>query len=267
MLIEEVIQFLQSFAPIDLGEDCDNVGLILGSSQESVSSVMTCLTLTPDVAQEAVDRNVQMIVSHHPILFRAVKRLTNETSEGRMLLQLMMAGIGVYSPHTCYDSASGGINQQLAELLGLTGIQPIRPLLSVDSLEAASRGSGRYGDLPEAVSLGEVVSLAKQGLGISCTNFVGDLTKSVRRIGVACGAAAEFMSDAKRLGCDVLLTGEARFHACLEARTLDIALILPGHYATERPAMEKLAVVLQQQFPTLGVFASEAESDPVEWSV
>ena len=75
---------------------------------------MTCLTLTPDVAQEAVDRNVQMIVSHHPILFRAVKRLTNETSEGRMLLQLMMAGIGVYSPHTCYDSASGGINQQLA---------------------------------------------------------------------------------------------------------------------------------------------------------
>lgn len=268
MILTDILTFLDEFAPSELAEEWDNTGLLIGQQSDPVSAIMTCLTLTPDVAEEAVSKKASLVVTHHPILFRAVKKLTDETSEGRMLLSLIRAGVAVYSPHTSYDSAYEGINRQLAESLKLTGVQPLRVVDSGnESTDNAERvGSGRFGDLSKTLSLAEFVDAVKQALDVNHTWFVGDATTTVRRVGIACGAAAEFMSDAARHRCDVLLTGEARFHACLEARTRDIALVLPGHYPTERPAMEHLAQLLRQKFPELNVWASDVETDPVQWA-
>lgn len=267
MLLDEILNFLSDLAPLELSEDWDNTGLLIGQRDDSVSSIMTCLTLTPDVAEEAVSKGASLVITHHPILFRAVKTLTDETSEGRMLLSLIRAGVAVYSPHTSYDSAYEGVNRQLAASLNLTGVKPIRTLDESDSESNDELiGSGRLGDLPAEVSLADFVELVKQALNIDNTWFVGDSAATIRRVGIACGAAAEFMGDAARHGCDVLLTGEARFHACLEARTRGIALVLPGHYPTERPAMENLASRLSKQFPDLTVWASDLETDPVQWA-
>ncbi|MCP4507454.1 MAG: Nif3-like dinuclear metal center hexameric protein, partial [Fuerstiella sp.] len=112
--VSDVIAFLEKFAPPALAEDWDNVGLLVGREAVVVQQVMTCLTLTPDVGAEAVRRGVQLVVSHHPVLFRGTKKITDATSEGRMLLQLIENGLAVYSPHTSFDSAELGINQQLA---------------------------------------------------------------------------------------------------------------------------------------------------------
>jgi dinuclear metal center YbgI/SA1388 family protein len=274
MTVNEILKFLSDYAPAELAEDWDNTGLLIGQRDDVVSSIMTCLTLTPDVAEEAVSKGASLVVTHHPILFRAVQRLTDETSEGRMLLSLIRAGVAVYSPHTSYDSAYEGVNRQLAESLNLTDVRPLRVAEgggdseNADQPDAADEpvGSGRFGDLPSAVSLAEFVEQVKQALGVNHTWFVGDSSATIRRVGIACGAAAEFMGDAAREGCDVLLTGEARFHACLEARTRGIALVLPGHYPTERPAMENLAELLSLQFPDLDVWASDVEADPVKWA-
>jgi dinuclear metal center YbgI/SA1388 family protein len=268
MILTDILTFLSNFAPPELAEDWDNTGLLIGQRDDAVSSIMTCLTLTPDVAEEAVSKGASLVIAHHPILFRAVKKLTDETSEGRMLLSLIRAGVAVYSPHTSYDSAYEGVNRQLADSLNLTNVKPIRTIDGAASDETGDEpiGSGRFGDLPDAVSLADFVELVKQALGIQHTWFVGNSSATIRRVGIACGAAAEFMEDAARHGCDALLTGEARFHACLEARTRGIALVLPGHYPTERPAMENLAERLSQQFPDLNVWASSVEADPVQWS-
>lgn len=268
MLLNEILNFLANFAPIELSEDWDNTGLLIGQQNDPVDSIMTCLTLTPDVAEEAVAKGASLVVTHHPILFRAVKKLTDETSEGRMLLSLIRSGVAVYSPHTSYDSAYEGVNRQLADSLKLANVKPIRTIddAASDKSDDQPIGSGRFGDLPDAVSLVDFVELVKQALEIQNTWFVGDSSSTIRRVGIACGAAAEFMGDAARHGCDVLLTGEARFHACLEARTRGIALVLPGHYPTERPAMQNLAERLNQQFSELSVWASEVEADPVQWS-
>ncbi len=269
MLIRDVLDYLRGFAPLELAEDWDNVGLLIGSQAQPVENVLTCLTLTPNVAAEAIAQRAQLIVTHHPVLFRAVQRLTDQTSEGRMLLDLIRAGVAVYSPHTGYDSAHHGINRQLAQSLGLRSVQPLRLKPQVNSSDdappAAVVGAGRFGDLSRATSLGEFVELVKGVLGVTATHYVGDLDGEVCRVGVACGAAAEFMRDAVREGCDVLLTGEARFHACLEAQSLGIALVVPGHYATERPAMVRLAALLKTEFSELNVWASTSESDPVQW--
>ncbi len=269
MLVRDVLNYVRELAPLELAEDWDNVGLLIGSEDDAISSAMTCLTLTPKVADEAIRKQAQLIVTHHPVLFRAVKQLTTATSEGRVLLDLIRAGIAVYSPHTSWDSAQSGINRQLAQLLELRSVQPLRPKspsVTPDGIVAQPIGAGRFGDLSRPKSLSEFVEFSKRQLGVPYTQFVGDPDREVRRVGVACGAAAEYMRDAAREGCDVLLTGEARFHSCLEAQTLGIALVIPGHYATERPAMVRLASFLKSKFPELTTWPSETETDPVQWA-
>lgn len=263
--LSEILNFLQQFAPLELAEEWDNVGLLIGDENASVSRVITCLTLTPDVAVEAISKNVDLIVSHHPILFRPVKQLTSSTIEGKMLLELIQNSIAVYSPHTAFDSASLGINQRLANDLGLTSVAPIRPLQKVGLPE--ENGSGRYGKLHQSMTLATFLERVREVLGIRNLQYVGDLSAEVCKVAVACGSAADFLQDAHQLGCDVLLTGEARFHACLDARNLGTSLILAGHYATERPAVEQLADAIASSIPDIQTWASEVETDPIEWSL
>src|SRR6202051_2150601 len=117
-----ILDYLDGFAPPRLAADWDNVGLLLGDRMTAVERVMTCLTITPESAAEAVAAGAQLIVTHHPILFRAIKRLTTATSEGRILWSLIQAGVGVYSAHTAYDNAEQGINALLARRLGLLDV-------------------------------------------------------------------------------------------------------------------------------------------------
>src|SRR5437773_6843219 len=114
MKLHDLVSHLRQLAPLELAADWDNVGLLLGDADSEVSRVLTCLTVTPEVAAEAVDSRANLIVSHHPILFRAAKRLTSATTEGRMLLALARAGVAVYSAHTAFDNATGGINDRIA---------------------------------------------------------------------------------------------------------------------------------------------------------
>ena len=153
-----------------LAESWDNTGLLIGREQDAVSKVLTCLTLTPDVAQEAVTSGVQLIVTHHPVLFRPVQRLVGDTAEGAMLLDLIRAGIGVYSPHTSYDSARQGINQQWAEAFGLVSICPLRLFHE----ESDADGSGRFGGLAQPMTLEAFVERVKQTLGVAHTQYVGE---------------------------------------------------------------------------------------------
>jgi dinuclear metal center YbgI/SA1388 family protein len=259
--VADVIAFLREFAPAELAESWDNVGLLVGDESWPVKNVLTCLTLTEDVAREAADSGVGLVVSHHPLLFKAVKRITAETSEGRTLLTLLKSGIAVYSPHTAFDSAAQGINRRLAAKLGLSDIRPLRPAAD-ESLE----GGGRFGQLAEAVPLADFLTQVRDALRLEAVGYVGELDTSVRAVAVACGSAAEFLEDAARHDCDVLVTGEARFHACLEARSRGVAMVLAGHYATERPAVEELASVIAQRFPGLESIPSSVERDPLHWS-
>ncbi len=363
--VRTICNSLKEIAPLNLAEDWDNVGLLLGDDSLEITRVITCLTLTADVADEAIAVGAQFIVTHHPVLFKPVKRLTTDNSEGRMLLALLRHGISVYSPHTAWDNCATGINQQLADLLELQEIAPLRPratsdqvkivtfvpepqldqvrkalwdsgagiignyqncsfhlqgtgtffgsdetkpaigqsgrLEQVDELRlevvcptkqldralaalraahpyeepavdvfsvrahADGSGSGRFGTLVQPLTLEALTDRVGQILHQSTLQFVGQPSQVITQVGIACGAAAEFLRDAHRAGCQALLTGEARFHASLEANDLGLGMILPGHFSTERFAMENLAVRLKSQFPNLEVTASETERDPVKY--
>jgi len=258
--LREICQFLDDFAPPQLAEEWDNIGLLVGDPSQPVSRVMTCLTITPASAAEAVRERADLIVTHHPLPFKPLKRLTTEQTPGRLLLTLIRAGIAVHSPHTAFDSAAAGINQQLAEGLGLTGITALVPAASEQPL-----GSGRRGKPSRPATLGELAFRLKQFLKIDRLQVVGDLHSPVATAAVACGSAGSFLEPAIQTGCQLLVTGETSFHTCLEAEANGISLLLTGHYASERFGVERLAEVLAGQFGGLTVWASRDERDPLTW--
>ncbi|MFM7115871.1 MAG: Nif3-like dinuclear metal center hexameric protein [Planctomycetota bacterium] len=258
--IREVSDYLRAIYPLRLAETWDNVGLLVGNDLAPAARIMTCLTVTPESADEAIEEQVQLIVSHHPLPFHSFKRLTTELTPTRLLWQLAQAGIAIYSPHTAFDSAAEGINQLALERLNCAGIRPLLPKPG----DPEGLGAGRAGDLPSPTSLSEFAARVKTIYDIPCVQFVGQPDRIITRCGSACGSGGSFVGAAADAGCDALLTGEASFHDCLEARARNIALILVGHYASERFGVEQMAERIAEQFPSAQVWPSRRESDPLQ---
>jgi len=257
--VDDIALFLDHFAPPTLAESWDNVGLLIGHRQQPVERLMTCLTVTPASAAEAIAAGANLIVSHHPLPFRALKRLTSDTSEGRILLELIAARVAIFSPHTAFDSAIQGINQRLADGLQLVDVAPLVPA------DEPGQGAGRAGRLSKPSSLLELSERVKTLLSIDNLQFVGDRDAPLAKVGVACGSAGEFLGPAQAAGCQCLVTGEVRFHTALEAESLGMSLVLAGHFASERFAVEQLADVLAAEFPSIKTWASQQEKDPIQW--
>jgi dinuclear metal center YbgI/SA1388 family protein len=261
--VSDISAVLERLAPLAAAEEWDNVGLLVGDRSRNVSRVMTCLTITPTTVAEAVAERAEMIVVHHPLPFRPVSRITTDDMVGRLLWQLIGAGISVYSAHTAFDSAHEGINQQWAERLQLSGVESlIAP--AENAAAAVSPGAGRCGELPSTVALGDFVDRVKQLFALASVRFVGNAAAGLRRVAVACGSGGSFLDAALAKKCDCLITGEAKFHTCLAAEASGIALVLCGHYASERFAMESLAAQLSSQFTDVHVWASRREQDPIQ---
>ena len=262
MLLDSVCRELATIAPLKLAESWDNVGLLVGDRAHPVKRVMTCLTITPNVVKEAVTKNVDLVIAHHPLPFKALQKITSDTVPGTMLLRLMNAGVAIYSAHTAFDSAVEGINQMWADSLQLTSVKPLVPQDPQDS--SNDDGAGRVGKLPSPMPLEDLIQRLAVDVGATMPRRVGPSDQSVTKVAFACGSGGTFLSAAKCRGCDALITGEATFHACLEAESLGIGLGLLGHYWSERFAMERLAQQLAALVPTLEVWASESEHDPIE---
>ena len=257
--VSHIIDSLESLAPRSLAEEWDNVGLLVGSPVWPATRLLTCLTVTPATVQEALEQEVDVIVSHHPLPFHPLKTITSETTAGRLLLELIAGKIAVYSAHTAFDSAQAGINQHLA--IGL-GLQQIEALVPADGVEDAEIGAGRIGTSGGATLL-EMAQRVKDFLGIESVRLVGTDNLQVDQVAIACGSGGSFLQTAVERGCNCLVTGEITFHGCLEAEAQCIGLVLPGHFASERFALLSLADYLREQIPGIEVWASRHESDPI----
>jgi dinuclear metal center YbgI/SA1388 family protein len=261
--VGDIAAALEQIAPLAAAEEWDNVGLLVGDRSRSVSRLMTCLTITPSTAAEAIADHAEMVVVHHPLLFRPITRITADDTIGRLLWELIGAEISVYSAHTAFDSATVGINQQWAEWLQLRNVEPLiaRPM-SASTGEV--QGAGRYGNFPAPTTLGELVDRVKERFALESVRFVGDAGARLQRVAVACGSGGSFLEAARVNACDCLITGEANFHACLAAEAEGVALVLCGHYASERFAMESLAAELSLKFTDVNVWASRREQNPIQ---
>ena len=275
--LDKLCTSLSQIAPLKLAESWDNVGLLVGDRQATIERAMTCLTITPAVVAEAIAERAGLVVTHHPLPFKPLSRITCDSITGRMLWRLIGNGTAIYSAHTAFDSAADGINAQWSRALQLESVQPLLPLeqdsgpqagadgteLNSGDSSAAVLGAGRYGRLREPMALADLVDQCSRLVGARHARLVGDEGHSVTRVGFACGSGGSFLAAAKGCGCDALITGEATFHACLEAESSGIGLGLLGHYWSERFAMEQLARQLSDLHPEVTVWPSRRESDPI----
>lgn len=259
--VQHICQFMESFAPRRLAEEWDNVGLLIGDRNRLAETVMTCLTVTPETVEEAISEGADLIVTHHPVPFRPLKKITTDNVTGKLLLQLIENQCAVYSPHTSFDSAQQGINQRLAEGLGISDPVPLQPIEG----DPDALGSGRYGRLPSPQSVADFLEATKSLLNLNGLHVVTGERDTISKIAVACGSAGQFLNAAIKEGCDCLVIGETNFHTCLEAKANNVVLVLTGHFASERFALEVLAELLKTEFPDCRIWASEKESDPLSW--
>lgn len=255
-----VTEALETIAPLRLAAAWDTVGLLVGSRRPEIARLMTCLSLTPDVAAEAVRAQADIVVTHHPLPFRPVPRITDDEATGRVLLELIHAGIAIWSSHTAWDSAADGINDQLAALLGLDHVAPIEP----DAFHAQA-GFGRAGTAPAGWSVAQLSRHIAGRLGVTGVQVVGDKDREAGRVGIVCGSGGDSLAAVKQAGCTTFLTGEVKLHQALEARAEGLTVIAVGHHASERFAMEVLAQRLAEAVPGLACWASQVETDPLTW--
>jgi len=258
--LRDVTAALERLAPLRLAASWDAVGLLVAPRRSAVARVMTCLTLTPEVADEAVRGRADLVVTHHPLPFRPVPRITPDTGPGRVLLDLIAAGAGIWSSHTAWDSAAGGINDQLADLLELTHVAPIEP-----DAELPAVGFGRVGAAAPGASVADLAARAAAVLDLRHVQIAGDQARPAGRVGIVCGSGGDCIAEVARGGCDTLLTGELKLHQATEAIAAGMAVVAVGHHASERFAMNVLAQRLAEAVDGLACWASRDERDPLGW--
>ena len=255
--VNEILTYIETLAPHSMKMDWDNVGLLCGSRTAEVSKILVALDPFEGVCEEAAAWGAQLIVTHHPLIFRALKSITDDTSIGRSIQLLCREGISAINAHTNLDCAPGGVNDRLAAALGLSQVEVVDPM-GTDA-EGKEWGLLRKGVVTEQ-SLSEFLPTVKAALGCEGLRYV-DGGKPVRKVAVGGGACATELMDAYHAGCDTFVTSDVKYNQFWDAKDLGLTLIDAGHFYTENPITVCLAEKIAARFPEVEVKISETHRD------
>lgn len=259
--VADILKFVESLAPRALKMDWDNVGLLCGSRTAPVTKVLVALDPFEHICAEAAQWGAEVIVTHHPIIFRPVPNVTDETSVGRGLMMLIRNGISAINAHTNLDQAPGGVNDELAKKLGLENVAVLNPAGTTENGE--SWGLLRAGMVDEQ-PLDAFLNRVKTSLGCAGLRYVNG-GKPVHRVCVGGGSCADGMIDALAAGCDTFVTADVKYNQFWDARDLGLNLIDAGHFYTENPVVSVLAEKIAAAFPGVEVRISESHRDCMEF--
>ena len=255
--VHDILSFVETLAPNYMKMDWDNVGLLCGSRSREVHKILLALDPFEAVCQEAVEVGAQLIVTHHPLIFRPLKSVTDDTEVGRSIFLLLSNGISAINAHTNLDCAPGGVNDRLADLLGLQNVEVISP--SGTDAQGRPWGLLRMGQV-KAQSLEEFLPLVKERLGCEGLRYSGS-GKPVCRVAVGGGACGSELMDAVKAGCDTFVTADIKYNQFFDAQALGINLIDAGHFHTENPVISLLAEKISAAFPEIQVVISQKHGD------
>ena len=255
--VNDILLYLETLAPQSMKMDWDNVGLLCGSKTKEVRKILVALDPFESVCKEAAAMEADLLVTHHPLIFQPVNAVTDDTSIGRAILTLIREDISTINAHTNLDCAPGGVNDVLAQALGLEDVQVIAPS-GVDE-EGRPWGLLRKG-AAETQSLEQFLKQVKNNLGCQGLKYVSG-GKPVSHVAVGGGACAGEFRNAVNAGCDTFVTSDVKYNQFWDAKELGLNLIDAGHFHTENPVCAVLAEKLQTAFPEITVVLSENHTD------
>ena len=244
MYFDEIVAVMEEIASPELASEWDNSGVQINTGKKEIKRILIALEIISDIINEAKIKNVDLIITHHPLLFSPLHKIDCNTIVGNYVVELINAGISVYSLHTNFDEAEGGNNDYIAYILKLTNVKKF-----------GGNSIGSAGELFATMPFEKVCGLVKDSLELEYMNVVGNPPVPIRKVGVCSGAGSsrEMIDEAVNLGCELYITGDVRYHDARYALEKGICLIDAGHYDTEKFFVKNLAAKLA------GTIGSEVE--------
>lgn len=239
MKANKIIELIENFCPERLAYPWDNVGLLCGNIEKDIKKVFITLDTNITTVKEAISKDADMIISHHPIFFKKINRIDYKTSEGQMIKLLIENNIPLFAAHTNMDTAKGGINDRLAQIFNLTNIKILD-----QHTDDKTAGLGRYGNVKNPIKFIEFANECKKILNTPI-RISGDFNKIIKIAAVASGSCCEIIPIAKEKGADVIITGDMKYHNTIDMTELDICIIDAGHYPTEICVIDIFADILK----------------------
>lgn len=228
--VKDVYNFIDKIAPFNTAEEWDNSGLLVGNENQVVSKVLFALDITTDVVNQAIDCGAELIVTHHPLIFKPVSNILSDT----IIYKLIVNKISIICAHTNYDKAIDGVNDILCKTVNF------------DSYVKIENTCLNVAEYKFEMNSDEFIKQVKNTLG-GIVRY-NSLNKKIKKVAVCSGSGSDYLSLAKELNCDALLTGDASHHAFLDANEIDILLVAAGHFETENIAIKPLLVKIQKEF-------------------
>jgi dinuclear metal center YbgI/SA1388 family protein len=258
MKIKEVAEALERFAPLPLQESYDNAGLQIGLTDADASGVLLCLDVTEEVVEEAEREGCNLIIAHHPLLFRGLKCIADRTMVERCVRRAILAGIAIYAAHTNLDNAAGGVNFAIAERLGLENVRFLQPLPS------GGGGSGVVGELPRAMEPMQFLLRVKEAFQVAALQHNALPDRMIRSVAL-CGGSGDFLlGEAIKQGADAFLTGEMGYHQFFGYDN-QILIAALGHYQSEQFTIQLMAGILRKEFPNLRILETAINTNPIHY--
>lgn len=260
MKIKEVIDALERFAPLPLQEDFDNAGLQVGLTETEVSGALLCLDVTESIVDEAIDKGCNLIVSHHPLLFHALKTLSDLNYVQRTVMKAVEHHVTIVAMHTNLDNAQDGVNFKMAEKLGLKDVR----FLQEKVVDGITFGSGIIGVLPSEMPSADFIGYVKRVFDVDCAQCNELLGRKISKVALCGGAGSFLLDDAIHAGADAYITGEMHYHEFF-GHEQEIQIAVLGHYQTEQYTNEILHSVLKKAFPQLTLYLTEINTNPIKY--
>lgn len=235
-----LVSVLDELAAFALAESWDNVGLMAGDPAQQVGAILVALDPTEEVLEEAVANGCNVVVTHHPLIFKPLKALRIDQPVGRLLARSLAAGVSMIACHTNLDLVGGGVNDVLAERFGL------RETLPLSGGGDGEAGFGRVGVLPESLTGREMLARMAQIFATEALPYAGVLPETVDKLAVCGGSGSEFAEAAQRLGAQIYVTGEVKHSTARWAEAVGFCVVDGGHFATENPVVPEFAALLQR---------------------
>jgi dinuclear metal center YbgI/SA1388 family protein len=258
--VGDIIKVLEEFAPLNLQESYDNAGLVVGNKEAPATGVLLALDVTEAVIQEALELGYNTVVTHHPLIFNGLKKINGKSDLERCLILAVKNNLNLYASHTNMDSVRGGVNERMAEKLGLTETM----FLNVTASGSSEAGLGMVGELPLPISEKTFLTLVKNTFRCERLRHSALKDRQIKRIALCGGSGASFLTTAIQKGADAFLTGEGKYNDFF-SQTKEILFVDAGHYETEQFTKEIFFELISKNFPTFAVRISTAEANPVHY--
>ena len=278
--LSDIIRILDNLAPPFLAEDWDNCGLQLGDPAWPVTKIWVALDPTLQVVEAACAQKVDLLITHHPLIFKPLKSIEFQTPLGAVLNMATRHNLAIFAAHTNLDSTAGGLNDILARRLGLKDLKPLVPLVAggeikqfkddIDPLipRECGPGIGRVGHLGKAMDLKSLARAIKKKMGLKVIKFAGDPHLSIKKAAVCTGSGSSLLGDFFASGAQVYISGDMRYHDARDVEAANLGIIDIGHFSSECFIAEDLAARLSTIFVESGIEVSveacDIEKDPFE---